>query len=820
MSTKNPISSIFENLEKNGNAIHLEPIDTLWDIPNLFVNSIEELLLILVKTSSIPLIPDYTKPEIYTKVGITLKQAKFIQETNQTLLQLQTYIEKYCVQQYTLASYIKKNMDEIVLDIHEIPEMDGAKMLKFIEGLSQQDTIQMGGKVPMNRLIPFFLKIIFLLLIVLPSGFSEISNKPQSLTDSKLVSRQDGMISLSADQLVKGLFEQPEIRSGPVDFNPIVVRLNKQIEEQTAGIIGSVLSFFNHPEDGQRVLQKVIESFNTDSRQFSRSAEESCFELMKMAKDNGVFKEWRDMDSLKETSDKLQNLSTAVEKQNANIQSNMYNNTVGAFVSGVASPLTGDFATPVTYIAQLGGNLWDYLGSTQNAIKQTKELVAQQPVNNTVISETEKKQLETNLFTFSKLYCSFGYNLQLELNGTTVSVIGDKIEYLSMIELIDTLETNLKFQITKVSVLDGDEKSKQLTLNILESLNQRLGVLKAITDSLYNIVNFSFKIAMLKLTRFPAPNNMDEFKTFLTSQIDSLNKMLVSLNKQFPKRSSALELQKIQIEEDIELKSFEEDINDMEQNATSIARQRSSDRKTKELGDWWIATRTVAQSWVDVGTNATDFGKQSLGKSIQSIADFGAEAPLALVRSVLHFANNILFELFTSPAGWAIIIGGLLTISFMFGGIRGTITIFKNGGELFLAISWGGILFVYKLINTPFGYIYRQIATMYVNTPAITDSITEAPLTSRDPGRRSPRIESQDDINLAKQAENYANFENNKEEGEEYDPNLNYPSRGGKSKGKSKGRKTRKNKKKKTRKLRVGKRRQTKHNRVRPTKKH
>jgi hypothetical protein len=55
-----------------------------------------------------------------------------------------------------------------------------------------------------------------------------------------------------------------------------------------------------------------------------------------------------------------------------------------------------------------------------------------------------------------------------------------------------------------------------------------------------------------------------------------------------------------------------------------------------------------------------------------------------------------------------------LYIQFAFGGVIGTIKIFKKGGEWFLAIIWGGIVFVYKLIKTPFGYIYKQIATIYV----------------------------------------------------------------------------------------------------------
>jgi hypothetical protein len=787
-------------LKETGIATHLEPTDILWDVPNQFVNSIETLLIILTKTSSIPLIPDYTQSEIYTNLGITSEQSKLIQESNQKLLQLQTYITKYCVQQYTLSSYIKKTLDEIV---SQIPETDMSNLIDFITNYnSNSDKLQMGGTIPMNVLIPLLLKFLFVLFITLPSvsGFSDQTNERQSLnliSSDKTEQYQKGIISFPEEQFVSDLFKKPEITSGQVNLNNIIAQYDKKIKEQTSGFIGSALSFLKTPEEGQIVLQNIIQSFNTDSRTFSRSAEESCIELMIMSKDKGVFKEWRNMNSLKETTDKLQDISSAVANQNEKIQTGIYGNAVGAIVSGVTIPITGDYTAPATYIAELGGNLWDYIKSTETAIKETKEVITQKPSGTMVLSETEKKLLEAKIFTFSKLYCSFGYNLQLELVGTNISVIGDKIEYLWMIELIDTLESNLKFQITKVSLLEGDEQSKQLTINILESLNQRLGVLKSITDYLYNIVNFSFKIEMMKLSRFPSPNNMEEFKTFLTSELNTLNEMILSLNKQFPKRASELVLQKKQIEEEIELKSFEEDINDMIQNATSIARQRSSDRRSKELGDWWIASETIAQSWVNIGLNTTEFGKKTLGRTVETLVDLGAEGPLAMVRSLLKFVSNILYELFVSPAGWVVIIGGLFTMSFMFGGIRGIIKIFKYGGDIFLTISWGGILFVYKLINTPFGYIYRQIATMRINTPT-----------------NIPQIQNLNQYGEYGEA-NYRSFLTKQEEGEEYDPTMRYI--GGKRK--LKGRKTRKLKKKKTRKLKRGKKKQSKHRSRNPTKK-
>ena len=90
----------------------------------------------------------------------------------------------------------------------------------------------------------------------------------------------------------------------------------------------------------------------------------------------------------------------------------------------------------------------------------------------------------------------------------------------------------------------------------------------------------------------------------------------------------------------------------------------------------------------------------------------------------------------------------------------------------------GGFMFIYKLIQTPFGFIYKHIATLYVVPKNV------------------PQIEEDTGLEGA--------FER-------------MSIRGGKNK---KHKKTRKNKKRKTRKLKHGKRRQTKNRRKRPTKRH
>ena len=816
-----PIEDILNKLKETGNAIQLDNIDPLWDIPNQFVNSIEMLLIILTKTSSIPFIPDFTEEPIYTGLGINLEQAKLIQDSNNTLLQLHISIIKYCVQQYTIASYIKNMMDTIIL---QIPETDMSGLIDFITNYklnsNMDENIQKGGLPLTNKLIPMLFMIMCLIQIVLPSEIVSTSlqlpsTSLQLISSENLEQFQKGMISFSENTFVSDLFQKSEITSGPINMNTVVQKYDQQIKDKTSGFIGSALSFFNTPEDGQTVLQNTVQDFNTESRNFSGGVEKLCIDLMEMAKDQGVFAKWQSLDSLKETTDKLEAIGLAIMEQNNNLQADIVGNAVGAIASAAVVPITGDTATPLAFLANTVNGIWGSIKSTQTSIRETKEALQQQPNQ---LSETEQMALEENMFTFSNLYCSFGYNLQLELQGTTITVIGDKIEYMSMINIINSLEKNIAAQKTNAVFTGGNEQQNKNSIQILDSLHQRLDVLKAITNSLNNIVNFSFKIEMLKLARFASPTNMAEFQTFLTNQLINLNIMLDNLKKQFPKREADLQLQKKQAEEEAELNMFEAEIEDFERNIQAVETQQNAERTARQLGNWWIATETVVQGWVDIGLNASEFGKQNLGKTIASLADFGAEGPLALFRSLLKFVNTMLLELLLSPAGWVAIIGGLLCIQFAFGGVTGTIKIFKKGGELFLAIFWGGILFVYKLIKTPFGYIYKQIAT--ISVPNSNDALNPNQNSNTD----ALQIQDRDQLNRAAY-DRLKEAEGGPEPGEEYDddPGTDYVAIEINKKNKllkvGGKRKTRKHKKKRTHKQNGRKRRQTKYRKGRPTKK-
>jgi hypothetical protein len=809
------LDEIIKQLEETKTATYLEPIDITWGYQNQLVNTIEMLLLMLTKTSEISFISNYTETNIYSSLGISLEQATIIQESNEMLLQLHRYIIKYCIQEFTLASYLKKLMDDTIL---EMPEQNMDSLLEFINSGTQAG-IQVGGGFYEKFLAGIF-KIMILLMIVEASPMPQTESSDMSLQLFDENYRMNkGLLTVSVKNFQQELMALKERSSGPIEMNNMVAIYDAGLKEKNEQFMGSFLSLFNNQQEGQRVLSDIISNFNRESRSFSRSVEESCIELMTMSSEKGIFAEWKTLDDAEETIEKINKAKTAVdEKQKGNMAANL-----GA---AAASAVSGDVVSAYAYVLDLGSDLSNWLSSSEVESASTEIIEQSSPTKDLTVAE--KKILESNIFTYSTFYCSTGYNLQLDLKGTNVEVVGDKIEYLWMISLINQLESNLQFQISKISASKESAESKKSALYILTSLLQRLTVLKVITDSLERIVNYSFKLEMIKLAKYSDPKTMDEFKIYLDKQLDSLKTQLARLNEAFPLKAQALAREKSLIEEEIKLKSLQQDIDDTLQKADTIATQRRADRNAAWLQGQWNATRTGIEAMTGILNSATALG-------VESIVKFVKAPSVALLHEGLQFVNSILWEILSSPAGWGILIGGLIFVQFSFGGVTGSIRLFKKGGELFVAILQGSILFVYKLISTPFGYIYRQIATMHVNIAA--GQIANAPQAAQPVAQIANAPQAARRAQTPQQAaaeralleaeerrgvdygqygiDNMINFRKKRREGQipqgdPYDPDNVYGGR---------RRKTRKNKKKRTRKMKGRKRRQTKHRKNRQTKK-
>jgi hypothetical protein len=722
----NNFKQFVNSLKGNSTSTHLD-LDATWNIPNLLLNSNELLLIILTKTTMIPFIQDYTT--ISNDLGLTQAQSSSIQETNALLLVLHKMIQKYCIQQFAIGSMMKSEMDNIILSAPEIEDIQSIDdMINYMENFKKTQQTQTGGMNITGKFLTLIGKLILFTFLITPISLSEvISSEKTSDNQIQLVLNGKNLIQpynpqivdISLEDFSQSLQEKTFIKSRrSSSVNNMIVKYDDDIEKHKTRLLNQFLSVFSAPQSGIDVLKDIIDKFNSGLSDFSQGAEGICLELMDKANDKGVFGHFMDFDTMDKTNQKIEDIEIAVNKYNSEITQQTITSSVATFATSVGTfALTGDYTEAMNqaapYILSLGSSLIDSLTNTQNIEKEQKEFLSEKQISlSPELTPTQKIELENKIYHFSKVYCSYGYNLQLQLNGTDIDVIGDKIEYNWILNVIALLENNIDLKITKSSL---NKVLNKFELNALVSLKQRVQILKAITNKLYHIVNFSMQSQISKLNIQPTADSLEKIDVYFNNQLQDLLNMLESVKKQFPKREEDLKQESLLVEAEKKLNETADALKLQETEANIASQQRQnaivqlvSEMKAQNVSASWIASETIYKSYINLAVNATGFMGESLGNIVEAVGEAGLNVPLGAVKSILDFINKILWLLVTHPAGWVLLGSGLMVFTFWFGGIIGVIRIFKKSGELFVTITYGSIMFVYKLIKTPFGWIYRK----------------------------------------------------------------------------------------------------------------
>jgi hypothetical protein len=145
--------------------------------------------------------------------------------------------------------------------------------------------------------------------------------------------------------------------------------------------------------------------------------------------------------------------------------------------------------------------------------------------------------------------------------------------------------------------------------------------------------------------------------------------------------------------------------------------------RSENISASWIAFKTISQSYVNLGLNTTNFVGENLKEFTKSIGNVGLNIPLGFANSIFDFLNQIMYLLVINPSGWLLLGSGFILLTFWISGITGILRVFKSGGQLFISITYGSIVFIYKIIKTPFGYIYKKEDVIAVE---YTESETDA----------------------------------------------------------------------------------------------
>lgn len=776
MST-NDFKNIIKNMLEGVPATFLD-VDMTWNLPNELIISNQLLLLTMAKISSIPILPNTDK--IYNDLKST--PVKEIQDLNEQLNTLQILAQKYCVQQFTLGSLTHQLFDDVINNALEISDSKDINDFMNFVSINKFDNIQTGGNSRNSILINY---LFVLILLLTSAGGDEI------IFDKSIAEKTQATQIVEFD---KDMFIEKDVsRSKPINMELSLRAYDKSKEKQKETLIGKITSLIKQIPTGDEKMEEYVINFNQRSMNFSDSCEKTCVELMTKSYENHIFKNWNDIDTIEITKRKLKELNEVVHKTNAEMLEGIPGKMTNVLTTAATSLMTGDIVAPTSLIVDYGVDLWEKLKTIKQSNKQIKEVLkeTEQKQESTALTAQEKLYIHEELFGEAKFYCSFSFNLQLQYQNNILNVEGDKVDYMWMVKLVQSLQENIEIRNASIAAnVNMDDKNKEISYQLLESLQQRFDILKTLIQSLSVIVSYGVYESLNKKIKYPTEETLNNISLYFDEQLKFLNQLLDNLNKQFPKREQMLQQKRELIEEQIRLQNMENELTNFTNIASNLQKQFEANQLYTNLMESAKAFITTYTGYLDFGLKTMDFASESFERLASSSTEFIMSGPLGIVKGVGSSFSDLLVHLLTTPGGLALAGTGMLVLFVV---LKGPIFIFIHGGKKFVYFVYNGVVFVFQVIGTSFGYALKSIATFVVKKDSAVYT---------------------EEGELVTDVENYKRFLSGREEGEIYNPENTY--RGGRRKRKTK--KNKRNMKKKSQKNKKQKTKLTKRKKYNKTK--
>jgi len=808
--------TVLRELEKDGNAVHIEGLDVTLDVNNQLIVLIQMLPLLLTKLSCLPLVPEFTEVK-----GLTREQATMVQELNAQLIYAHGITQKYITQQYFVLVCIQKMMKEV---ISNIPETDMTHLLDYIRNYNElkhdKRNFQKGG-LPN----PFMKSLVYLFSIV--SLFAPSASASDPNTAVSFAGLPDdftrGIIHFNKDTFQKELEQLSATQSDETDINTMVATVDAETNEKLKTIFGFISNILATSATGRQQLEKIISDFNEDIHDIAMNATETCKSLMSLASQNGIF-DSEHFTSIKEINEVKEQIES-VEEELKKRQDTQKISTVSNFLKGtfttIVAPFTGDFATSIINIYDGVDFIYEFFDNTDDTPEQ--KAIAALHQKRKSLTYKENMAFNENLYQLSRLYCLNSYNLKIRLNSTfnTIELIGDKISYIEMISFITTVEKNIADKINKLS---GD--NTDFVKLALESLQERLYVLKEISAYLSNIIGESKTTINAMNTMNTKKNPLNKFEAYFKSKLDELRTLLTEAMSTFPLTERMNKATKTQLNAKLNNLKNEEDMMQVHHDIVKIRNMQDLLKSVSPALESFESIAGIIAKFVEVGT--------------EGVAGVALAAPKGAVKASANTLSELVQELVPTSVLYGM--GVFMILSIM--SISGQIIMFTQSGQLMLAVVTFPFVCVYKLVVTPIGYVCTLVGSLCVRASHRIRSygrknelaVNSSPPTSSDNAlavRSSPSddegalvVRSPSEDQGALTVRSPTNLDNalalrsppNEVEGEDVVQGNELalvPKTGGKRR-----KHTRKHKITKTKKARRGKRRQTHYKKRRPTKRH
>jgi len=715
-------TKMMEEILKNG-GVNIDGLNFFGNFQTDVVTYLEMSQLLLAKLTCVTFF-DFTE-DLIKDFGLKTEEVRILNEINEQIKTMYSIARKQIVKNYVLLRMMKKKMDELLIDS---PKKDLTELLQFVEnGLNPDvpiDTDFSGGGSKKQKIIELlFIFFLFFCLAMPVKKETEIELLPgnqdepeqtidklksmTTFTRDDIVTYNKAIIEVDMKKLASSMKHMTRQATEHVDINQMVVKHDKVIQKKIKTMFGFLEELFLPSEKGQERLTRIIQGFNTEFAFLSREFEGYCLSLVDDARQHGVFSVFKNMDTLKKTQKKITDAKKQITENNNNMVEQITQDLTGA----AGSILAMDGASLTAYIYSLGINVAEYL--SYNSTESTSIIEQHESVQNefesSFTTENERNKFEENLSIYSKIYCSYGFHLELqlntdELNETNIIIVGDKVPYESLLKFIKLLRTNIDYKM-RILFADKSQDSTKI-MPFLSSLNQRLGILELVVTNNDDLVNYFGHNKIFDIVN--QPSSMNNFEDYFISQINRLKKMLKQLGETYPLFNAYQEREREIALASVAQQVLEQEIEDINANGTSFIERQKADRSAKQNREWYKSMQSYWGSWGEIAKNASSDLTQEV------VETFGDAVVVGPVRGLLKVLNSVLYELVTTPSGWFLMMSMTISFLYLLSGIRGTIQIFTRGPQMFFAFVWGCFVFIYRVIATPFGLIYRHVRTIFV----------------------------------------------------------------------------------------------------------
>ena len=501
------------------------------------------------------------------------------------------------------------------------------------------------------------------------------------------------LLKVDVSEFKENIMSRDFTKTYPINIAQMI-HIHKQLYE--GNIINILSNAFYTKYLPLHILKKYVDEFNMKSLHISRRIEKQCIDLMIELYSHNIYKSLRTINTNYHHKTVLDN-----DKDKKQIMQETTYSLFGTLASFTLSPITHDIITPVYMASNLGENIYNYFliynkekNNKENKIyKENKNYKENNKKNNNKIYKDENDEIKLHnnnilhnplsyedielindkLFTFSKIYCMNVFNLQinLDMDNNNITLIGDKINYIWMINFINVLISNIEFKILDTQDLSKNDEKNNI-IHQFTSYKQKLTVLKQIIHTLSDTLLFEIYASLNKQLIHPGLHTIENIKIMLNEKIYSLDTLSLQLEKYFPEFENYLEKTKTLIEERKKIEYIE--------NIVKMFQQDIHNNKTyfeyNKFYNGFQNFKIITYSYVNIASNTIDMASDTVRNITRNFIGLITSIPVGFVEGVTHTIGDVIWNVVKNMY---IYILSILVATYMLSFLYKTIFQYGNG---------------------------------------------------------------------------------------------------------------------------------------------